>query len=110
MARQLIEFHCTNCSVYMDIMLNIALDGNYRINCPMCDHVHFRQVKKGVITDTRFPENHDQILIEDIRPMKAACRTKQEETEKDSYFCKEGWLHGLWKDIFSGRTTENDLV
>jgi len=94
------EFYCTECHKYFDIKLNMSLDGNYRIHCPNCNHVHYRKVTKGVITDTRFPDNHSSILIEDIYPMKSSCRDEQQETIKDSVVSGD-YLSQLWKERFS---------
>lgn len=94
------EFYCTECHKYFDIKLNMSLDGNYRIHCPNCNHIHYRMVKKGVITDTRFPDNHESVLVEDIYPMKSSCRDVQKETEKDSVV-SGNFLYQLWKERFS---------
>ena len=106
MAKVTHEFYCTECHRYFDIKLNMGLDGNYRIHCPNCEHVHYRTVDKGKITEQRFPHNDDKILIEDIRPMKASCRDYQKETELDSDFnvkSKAGFMHRLWVDRHSGK-------
>jgi hypothetical protein len=78
----------------------MSLDGNYRVHCPNCGHVHYRTVKKGVITDTRFPDNHESILVEDIYPMKSSCRDFQEEKPEDSEV-SGNFLRQLWKERFS---------
>lgn len=98
------EFRCTECGKYFDVKLNITLKGNYRIHCPNCGHVHYRQIVDGKITENRFPDNRESLLIEDIMPMKSACRDTKKETEKDSYFNAdkgESFLHRLWKEKFS---------
>jgi DNA-directed RNA polymerase subunit RPC12/RpoP len=93
------EFLCTECHKYFDIKLNISLDGNYRVHCPNCGHIHYRAVSKGEITDTRFTDNSKNILIEDLYPMKSSCRDNQEETAKDSLI--NGDFLQLWKEKFS---------
>jgi len=105
MAKVKLEFYCTNCTKYFDVKLNTKLNGNYRIHCPNCGHVHYRQVIKGKITDTRFPENDCQILIEDIRPMKGCERDTQRETALDSEVnpSLEGFMHRAWADRFGAR-------
>lgn len=95
------EFNCTNCRKYFDFKLNVALNGNYRIHCPNCGHVHYRQVINGKITDTRFPENDDKILIEDIMPMKASCRDFQKDKVEDLSNDAVGFMHRLWSEKFS---------
>ena len=100
MAKVKKEFMCTECSKYFDVKLNISLDGNYRIHCPNCGHVHYRMVVKGIITGDRFLDHHESVLIEDIYPMKSSCRDAQQETEKDSVV-NGSFLHQLWKEKFS---------
>lgn len=95
------EFSCTSCGKYFDFKLNIALNGNYRIHCPNCGHIHYRQVNDGKITDTRFPENDDKLLIEDIMPMKASCRDFQTEKFEDLSDDAKGFMHRLWSEKFS---------
>ena len=94
------EFLCTECHKYFDIKLNISLDGNYRVHCPNCGHIHYRAVRKGEITDTRFTDNSKNVLIEDLYPMKSSCRDNQEETAKDSLINGD-FLYQLWKEKFS---------
>jgi len=102
MARRLFEFFCSGgCQKYFDFKMNMELNGNYRIHCPNCGHVHYRVVKNGKITDGRFPENEDQILIEDIKPMKSSCRDFQKEKEEDLSIAPIGFMARLWKDFFS---------
>ena len=105
MAKVKHEFYCDECSKYFDIKLNMNLDGNYRIYCPNCGHVHYRAVSKGRVTDKRFPDNDREILIEDIRPMKSSCRDEQTEQENDSYQVEttKGFMHRLWTDRHSGK-------
>lgn len=104
MARQKFEFYCTSCCKYFDVKLNLSLNGNYRIHCPTCDHTHYREIKNGEITDIRFPENDDKILIEDIRPMKSSCRDFQTEIVGDCLQTDAGFMSRLWNERFSGKT------
>jgi len=103
MARRTVEFYCTVCHTYFDIRLNMDLNGNYRIHCPMpgCGHVHYRAVRDGEITGDRFPVNDSELLIEDIMPMKSSCRKGSTETELDSEVSPkaEGFLRRMWKDM-----------
>ena len=97
MAREKFQFYCTECHKYFDILLNTALNGNYRVHCPKCGHVHYRTLKDGQITEIRFDKNDSNILIEDIYPMKASCRdhnTEQAETAEN-----RGFLRRLWHDF-----------
>jgi len=107
MPRQIIEFECSSCAKIFDINLNTSLNGNYRVHCPNCDHIHYRVVKDGKITIERFPDRSDNPLIEDIVPMKSCCHETRTETDKDCYFSAmdgANFLHQLWKEKFSARS------
>ena len=80
------EFVCTECRKLFDFPLNTKLDGNYRIHCPECGHIHYRVLNKGEITDKRFTNDcDDQFIVQDIKPMKHSCRDyKKQEDEKSN--------------------------
>lgn len=102
MPRSLFEFYCSgSCHKYFDFKMNISLNGNFRIHCPNCGHIHYRVIKDGKITEDRFPENDDNILIEDIRPMKSSCRDLQKDKHNDLSIETEGFMARLWKERFS---------
>lgn len=96
MPRQLFEFSCTNCPKIFDFKLNVGLNGNYRIHCPNCNHIHYRVIENGKITGERFPDNDDKILIEDIRPMKSSCRDESKEVHDDLSNSLQGFLRRSW--------------
>jgi transcription elongation factor Elf1 len=57
MPKQTIEFNCYVCSHYLYPRMNISLDGNYIVNCPVCGHQHYRTIRDGYITSDRFDQN-----------------------------------------------------
>lgn len=71
MSRRVVEFNCYECSHYLYPRMNTELDGNYVIHCPNCGHLHYRTVRGGYITDTRFDE-HTAMRHELIMPKSAA--------------------------------------
>ena len=108
MPRKTFEFNCPTsgggCGKYFDVRLNTSINGYYRIHCPNCGHIHYRDVKNGQITDTRFTQdkNRDDSLIEDIYPMKSCCRDFQKESYFDVVESTQGFMHRLWAEKFSG--------
>lgn len=100
MAKISFDFNCTNCPAIFSVKLNKALNGDYRIHCPSCGHIHFRKVHNGVITDTRFGENTESPLLEDIYPMMSSIKEKSDETEKETNTNLSGFMHRLWQDQF----------
>lgn len=98
--RQLFEFICPQsgggCGRVFEVKLNVSLNGNHRIHCPICLHIHYRVVKNGEITEERFPDREKDILAEDVWPMKSACKTYEEDFSKyedrlGKVFLSEAW-------------------
>lgn len=48
------EIHCHGCNKYVQFDIDVSLNGNHVLNCPVCDHEHCRVVKDGIITDIRW--------------------------------------------------------
>ena len=48
------ELHCHECNNYVQFDIDLELNGNHVLNCPVCGHQHCRVVKDGVITDDRW--------------------------------------------------------
>lgn len=95
------EFYCSSCRKYFDVKLNMALNGNHRVHCPNCGHIHYRVIQDGKITNTRFTDNTESIFVDDLYPMKAACRDYQKETYDDCAETDSGFMKRLWKEHFS---------
>lgn len=102
--RQIFEFYCNECLKYFDIKLNVSLNGNHRIHCPNCEHIHYRFIKNGEITETRFTRNPTDFIVDDIQPMKASCRDYQTETTEENLLTVKGYIRRLWKERFSVKT------
>ncbi len=48
------EVFCTNCSGSFIAELDLSLEGNHQITCPLCGHIHYRVVRGGVVTEERW--------------------------------------------------------
>jgi DNA-directed RNA polymerase subunit RPC12/RpoP len=46
--------YCTNCGREFIAELDLGLNGNHEIICPHCQHVHYRVVRDGVVTEDRY--------------------------------------------------------
>jgi hypothetical protein len=57
MARREEEFYCDvsggGCGKYFKTFLRESMFGNYTIECPNCQHHHFRVIENGLITGER---------------------------------------------------------
>ena len=52
------ELHCHECNNYVQFDIDLELNGNHVLNCPVCGHQHCRVVKDGVITDDRWDQRN----------------------------------------------------
>lgn len=46
--------YCTNCSGEFIAELDLSLNGNHEITCPLCRHIHYRVVRDGEVTEDRW--------------------------------------------------------
>lgn len=46
--------HCTNCRGEFVAELDLDLEGNHVIVCPLCQHEHYRVVRGGEVTEDRW--------------------------------------------------------
>lgn len=48
------ELQCHECGRWVQFELDMSLEGNHVLNCPVCGHEHCRVVRRGRITDVRW--------------------------------------------------------
>jgi len=58
--REAQELHCHNCQRYVQFDLDLSVDGNYQLDCPSCGHDHYRIVRGGKITESRWGRSLSQ--------------------------------------------------
>ena len=54
------ELFCHNCNNYVQFDLDLSLEGNHILSCPVCQHEHCRVVKDGKVTDIRWDNRNGQ--------------------------------------------------
>lgn len=55
--------YCTNCTGRFVAELDLELNGNHEIRCPLCQHIHYRVVENGVVTEDRWQSSAGQIFV-----------------------------------------------
>ncbi len=48
------ELYCHGCGRYVQFNLDLALNGNHVLQCPVCGHTHYRVAENGQITGIRW--------------------------------------------------------
>jgi hypothetical protein len=57
------EIHCHECNKYVQFDIDLSLNGNHVLKCPVCGHEHCRVVKDGIITDDRWSSRNRTIYV-----------------------------------------------
>ena len=57
------EIHCHECNQYVQFDIDIELDGNHVLNCPVCGHEHCRVVENGKITGDRWDHRNRHPVV-----------------------------------------------
>lgn len=73
-----IEFYCGMCQHYTYVNL-MLLEGEHVMSCPNCGHEHYRHVKEGQITETRW-NGKNQPHYKIVAP-KSACVPAKERRQ-----------------------------
>lgn len=58
------EEKCSECSKVIVAKIDFDVNGNHRIICPHCGHIHFRVIKDGVMTGDRFSHSGGQQFVD----------------------------------------------
>lgn len=95
------EMHCHACGKQFVAELDFDINGNYIIECAHCGHEHWRAIKDGKITSTRWgssPDNSPATRVNGRSVWKSS--VIQAQTSTVSAFIRERWLN---RSDFNGR-------
>ena len=87
------DINCTNCYKNFIAEIDFSIDGNHTINCPHCNHEHYREIKDGKVTDIRWSSQSNQIKV----PPQCVWKSEKEPivTSTAGHFIREMWLNKL---------------
>ena len=86
------ELFCQECQQYVRFPMNLSLDGNHEITCPKCGHVHYRVVKKGVITEDRYSPCSNMMTYQIATYQTTISVTSySQDMSTDSNFTQQAW-------------------
>lgn len=55
------ELYCHCCSRYVQFDVDMELNGYHVLTCPVCGHLHYREVVNGEITENRWGSSNAAI-------------------------------------------------
>lgn len=89
------DLHCTNCGRHVQFDMDFGLDGNHEITCPECEHVHYRVVEGGRITEDRWRSSMQTYVVTSITSSAATYYTTAIATGTSTagtWFLHDAWL------------------
>ncbi len=88
------DMHCHMCSKDFIAVINYDLLGDHEIECPHCGHIHYRAVKDGKVTESRYSSDARPRSVSDAENRNLwKAETKPIETMSTaSIFMRQLWL------------------
>jgi DNA-directed RNA polymerase subunit RPC12/RpoP len=80
MTEQRSDVYCTNCGGQFIATLDLSLNGNHEITCPLCGHVHYRVVRDGVVTEDRWASSQPVYMVVVSKTISVASTTNSTAT------------------------------
>ncbi len=88
------ELFCHGCQKYVQFNMDLSLDGEHIIPCPVCGHKHYRIVKNGVITEARWGRDPSQSLPQYTNIGATTTNLSVSTTSTSSnVFLQQAWLN-----------------
>jgi hypothetical protein len=90
------EIHCHNCGMYVRFDIDMSLDGNHVLECPVCGHEHCRVVKNGVVTEDRWDSRNGQryrLFVVSSSSTSIWSRAITSTSSTSNYFVYQSWLN-----------------
>ena len=57
------ELYCHWCGHYVQFDIDLSMDGNHVLKCPVCGHEHCRVVRNGRITEDRWDSRNGITIL-----------------------------------------------
>lgn len=77
------ELHCHDCGKYIQFDLDLEVDGNHVLECPVCKHQHCRVVQKGKVSDIRWDNRNGSDKSKGDKPNPDGCQVLQGDVAPD---------------------------
>lgn len=99
------EIHCHDCGQYVQFDIDVSMNGNHVLNCPVCGHEHCRVVKDGIITEDRWDSRNGSSIMINTSTMSVTSTSTWDTytttastgttgaTTADTYYLYDAWLN-----------------
>ena len=86
------ELYCHGCGNYVQFDVDMSLNGNHELTCPVCGHIHYRVVQNGRITEERWRSSMQTYTVSAYSITYTTASTYDTSTSS-SPFLYESWLN-----------------
>jgi hypothetical protein len=94
------EINCHACHKNFVAELDVSINGNYCIECAHCGHEHYRTIKDGAVTESRYDSSPDNNATRVSGRSVWKSTVIKATTSSVSHFLRERWLN---RSDFNGR-------
>jgi hypothetical protein len=85
------DMNCHNCSKNFIAEIDYSVDGQFEIPCAHCGHIHYRAIKDGKVTESRWGSDDGHTPRKILRVWKHP--TLHAQTSTASEFIRNRWLN-----------------
>lgn len=88
------DMHCHMCSKDFIAIIDYDLEGDHEIECAHCGHIHYRAIKAGKVTESRYNTDNRPRAAVDIEKRNVwKAKTEPIETVSEAHlFMRNLWL------------------
>ncbi len=85
------DLYCHACAKTFIATLDYSMNGNHQVECPHCGHLHFRQIRDGVVTGERWGSDSNTHVVPKRNVWKS--ETLPMQTSATHMFIRDRWLN-----------------
>ena len=88
------DMHCHSCGKDFIAIINFDLEGDHEIECAHCGHIHYRAVKAGKVTESRYnTDNRPRAEVDTAKRNVWKATTQPIQTVSEAHvFIRDLWL------------------
>lgn len=83
------ELWCHGCENYVQFSMDLNMDGNHVLDCPVCGHQHYRVVRNGKITGIRWRNSAGTGIA--VTRVTYSVTSTSDSTTSSSVFLQQAW-------------------
>lgn len=90
------DLYCHNCSNNFIAELDFDINGDHKIQCAYCSHIHYRKIQDGKITEARWSSDNDSRSDNSYPALKVwKSDVIVAQTSSASHFMRSRWLEKM---------------